>query len=178
MKKTVLAALAVTAIGFAATASGSAHAGAVHLAPEAVLSLQSDVMEVATHQSKAPKFSSPRIRSAPGISSPKIRSAPKLSSQRSKPAPKISSHTPPKLSSKKPPKPPRFTSHKPATKWVGPRHPPRYLGWSLDRRHRYYGAYFLVPFGIALYASHYCYDWTLGPYGWGYYWNYDRCPVY
>ena len=49
--------------------------------------------------------------------------------------------------------------------------------WSRDRRHRFYGAFFGVPFGTALYGSHYCYDWRAGPRGWGYYWNYGRCPI-
>lgn len=51
-------------------------------------------------------------------------------------------------------------------------------GWSRDRRHRFFGAFLLgVPFGYAAIAAHPCYDWTYGPYGWGYYWNYYRCPV-
>lgn len=49
--------------------------------------------------------------------------------------------------------------------------------WSRDRRHRYYGGFFAVPFGFALYAGNPCYDWRLGPSGWGYYWNYRRCPL-
>ena len=49
--------------------------------------------------------------------------------------------------------------------------------WSRDPRHRYYGAFFAVPFGYALYAGNSCYDWRFGPRGWGYYWNYYRCPL-
>ncbi|MEX0589568.1 MAG: hypothetical protein WD207_00620 [Xanthobacteraceae bacterium] len=45
-------------------------------------------------------------------------------------------------------------------------------------RHHFHGAFlFGVPFGVAVYASHPCYDWIYGPQGLGYYWNYDRCPV-
>jgi hypothetical protein len=64
-----------------------------------------------------------------------------------------------------------------APRHVAPRHvAPRYR-WARDRRHRYYGAFFAVPFGFGLYATHYCYDWRFGPGGWGYYWNYFRCPL-
>lgn len=49
--------------------------------------------------------------------------------------------------------------------------------WSRDRRHRFYGAFFAVPLGFALYAGNPCYDWSFGPHGWGYYWNYYRCPL-
>ena len=52
-----------------------------------------------------------------------------------------------------------------------------HVRWSRDRRHRYYGAFFGVPFGYALYAGNSCYDWRVGPRGWGYYWNYYRCPL-
>ncbi|MCC6947072.1 MAG: hypothetical protein IT539_04820 [Bradyrhizobiaceae bacterium] len=58
--------------------------------------------------------------------------------------------------------------------------PPRLVhrGWSRDHRHRFFGAFLLgVPFGYTAVVSNPCYDWTYGPYGLGYYWNYDRCPV-
>lgn len=45
------------------------------------------------------------------------------------------------------------------------------------RRHRFHGPVFIVPFGYSLYATHPCYDWRFGPRGWGYYWNYWRCPL-
>jgi hypothetical protein len=51
-------------------------------------------------------------------------------------------------------------------------------GWSRDHRHAFYGAILLgVPFGYAMVESNPCYDWNYGPSGWGYYWNYYRCPV-
>jgi hypothetical protein len=61
-------------------------------------------------------------------------------------------------------------------KWVAPKKVPKHIQWV--HGHRYHGAYFIVPFGASLYANHYCYDWFYGPYGSGYYWNYDRCPIY
>ncbi len=59
---------------------------------------------------------------------------------------------------------------------AAPRRSTRYR-WSRDRRHRFHGAYFAVPFGFAIYANHYCYDWRDGSRGLGYYWNYERCPL-
>jgi hypothetical protein len=59
-------------------------------------------------------------------------------------------------------------------------HAPRLVhkGWDRHHRHRFLGAFlFGIPFGYAAITAHPCYDWTYGPYGWGYYWNYDRCPV-
>lgn len=44
-------------------------------------------------------------------------------------------------------------------------------------RHRFHEPVFIVPFGYGHYATHPCYDWRLGPRGWGYYWNYWRCPL-
>ncbi len=55
--------------------------------------------------------------------------------------------------------------------------PRRPVRWSRDHRHRFYGSYFIVPFGYGLYASNSCYDWEYGPHGWGYYWDYAECPV-
>ena len=57
------------------------------------------------------------------------------------------------------------------------RHPNGPVRWSRDHRHRYYGPYFIVPFGYELYAGNSCYDWAYGPHGWGYYWDYWTCPV-
>lgn len=57
------------------------------------------------------------------------------------------------------------------------RHPNGPVRWSRDHRHRYYGPYFIVPFGYDLYAGNSCYDWEHGPHGWGYYWDYWTCPV-
>lgn len=71
---------------------------------------------------------------------------------------------------------PQFAPQSPPMKWVAPRKVPNDVRWV--HGHRYYGAYFIVPFGASIYANHYCYDWFFGPYGQGYYWNYDRCPIY
>ncbi|HWK67674.1 MAG TPA: hypothetical protein VNS34_22355 [Rhizobiaceae bacterium] len=57
------------------------------------------------------------------------------------------------------------------------RHPNGPVRWSRDHRHRYYGPYFIVPFGYGLYADNSCYDWEYGAHGWGYYWDYWTCPV-
>jgi hypothetical protein len=44
--------------------------------------------------------------------------------------------------------------------------------------HVFFGGFLVgVPFGYAAVTGHPCYDWTFGPNGWGYYWNYYRCPV-
>jgi hypothetical protein len=51
-------------------------------------------------------------------------------------------------------------------------------GWSRDHRYAFYGAVLVgVPLGYAMIEGNPCYDWTYGPSGWGYYWNYYRCPV-
>lgn len=51
-------------------------------------------------------------------------------------------------------------------------------GWSRDHRYAFYGAVLVgVPLGYAMVADNPCYDWNYGPNGWGYYWNYYRCPV-
>jgi len=51
-------------------------------------------------------------------------------------------------------------------------------GWDRRHRHRFFGAFLVgIPFGYAAISAHPCYDWIYGPQGWGYYWNYDRCPV-
>jgi hypothetical protein len=60
------------------------------------------------------------------------------------------------------------------------KHPPRLVhrGWDRHHRHRFFGAFLVgIPLGYAAISTHPCYDWVYGPYGWGYYWNYDRCPV-
>jgi hypothetical protein len=51
-------------------------------------------------------------------------------------------------------------------------------GWSRDHKHKFFGTFLIgVPFGYAAIETHPCYDWVYGPQGWGYYWNYARCPV-
>jgi hypothetical protein len=64
-----------------------------------------------------------------------------------------------------------------APRRASPRRPAPVYRWTRDRRHRFYGTFFAVPFGFALYAAHPCYDWRFGRQGWGYYWNYRRCPL-
>jgi len=64
------------------------------------------------------------------------------------------------------------------SRWAGNRPNIRHRGWSRDHRHRFFGAFLIgVPFGYAAVASHPCYEWFYGPQGWGYYWDYGRCPV-
>jgi hypothetical protein len=71
----------------------------------------------------------------------------------------------------------RQSTRGPRTVAGGPRRPHGPVRWSRDHRHRFYGSYFIVPFGYGLYASNSCYDWEYGPHGWGYYWDYAECPV-
>ena len=68
-------------------------------------------------------------------------------------------------------------TRKAAPRRVAPRRSAQTYRWSRDRRHRFYGPYFAVPLGFTLYATHPCYDWVYGSRGWGYYWNYTRCPL-
>ena len=64
------------------------------------------------------------------------------------------------------------------SRWKGNRPHLVHRGWDRHHKHRFFGAFLIgVPFGYAAVSTHPCYDWIYGPQGWGYYWNYDRCPV-
>jgi hypothetical protein len=64
------------------------------------------------------------------------------------------------------------------SRWKGNRPHIVHRGWDRHHKHRFFGAFLIgVPFGYATVSDHPCYDWIYGPQGWGYYWNYDRCPV-
>ncbi len=71
----------------------------------------------------------------------------------------------------------RQSTKGPRTVAGNPRRPNGPVRWSRDHRHRFYGPYFIVPFGYGLYAGNSCYDWEYGSHGWGYYWDYAECPV-
>ena len=144
MRTLLFAAIAVGAVGLTASTSFTAQAAGSQLAPLREVSIQSDAIEVRSHESNPGKF-----KSSSKPSSTKFKSSYKSDSKKFEK--KI---------------------------WVAPKYIPRTVRWTRDWRHRYYGAYFIVPFGFATYANHYCYDYFYGPYGLGYYWNYDRCPVW
>jgi hypothetical protein len=65
------------------------------------------------------------------------------------------------------------------SRWKDNRHVSlKHRGWDRHHKHRFFGAFLIgVPFGYSVVAANPCYDWIYGPQGWGYYWNYDRCPV-
>jgi hypothetical protein len=64
------------------------------------------------------------------------------------------------------------------SRWSGNKPHIVHRGWDRHHKHRFFGAFLIgVPFGYYVVASNPCYDWIYGPQGWGYYWNYDRCPV-
>jgi hypothetical protein len=157
MVKKFISAAAIGLLGLAAANFGSAQAavrnlGAAVLAQPGdtnVIEAQARTSGKAAPRSAAPRRASPSQRAAPRRASPTRRAAPRRASPIRKAAPRR----------------------------VAPRRTARTYRWSRDRRHRFYGSYFAVPFGFALYANHYCYDWVYGSRGWGYYWNYDRCPL-
>jgi hypothetical protein len=64
------------------------------------------------------------------------------------------------------------------SRWKGNRPHLVHRGWDRHHKHRFFGVFLVgVPYGYYAVADHPCYDWVYGPQGWGYYWNYDRCPV-
>jgi hypothetical protein len=64
------------------------------------------------------------------------------------------------------------------SRWKGNRPHLAHRGWDRHHHHRFYGAFLIgVPFGYTAISANPCYDWIYGPQGWGYYWNYDTCPV-
>jgi hypothetical protein len=64
------------------------------------------------------------------------------------------------------------------SRWKGNKPHLTHRGWDRHHKHRFFGAFLIgVPFGYYTIASNPCYDWIYGPQGWGYYWNYDRCPA-
>jgi hypothetical protein len=188
MRTLLFAAIAVGAVGLTASTSFTAQAAGSQLAPLREVSIQSDAIEVRSHESNPGKFkssskpSSTKFKSSSKPSSTKFKSSSKPSSTKFKSSSKPSST---KFKSSSKPSSTKFkSSYKSDSKkfekkiWVAPKYIPRTVRWTRDWRHRYYGAYFIVPFGFATYANHYCYDYFYGPYGLGYYWNYDRCPVW
>jgi hypothetical protein len=157
MVKKSISAAAIGLLGLAAANFGSAQAAVTNLGTAVLVhSGESDLIEVqastsgrAAPRSAAPRRASPSRQVAPRRASPTRKAAPRRVSPTRKAAPR------------------RIARGRSA----------RTYRWSRDRRHRFYGSYFAVPFGFALYANHYCYDWVYGSRGWGYYWNYDRCPL-
>jgi hypothetical protein len=72
----------------------------------------------------------------------------------------------------------RDDSRKDFSRWHGAKPHIVHRGWDRHHRHRFYGAFLIgVPYGYYAVTGNPCYDWIYGPEGWGYYWNYDRCPV-
>jgi hypothetical protein len=64
------------------------------------------------------------------------------------------------------------------SRWQGSKPHIVHRGWDRHHKHRFFGAFLIgVPYGYYAVVSNPCYDWFYGPQGWGYYWNYDRCPV-
>jgi hypothetical protein len=157
MVKKLISAAALGLLGLAAANFGSAQAAVRNLGT-AVLTHPGDsyLVEVQARTSGE----SARRSAAPRRASPSRQVAPRRASPARKAAPRRASPT-----------------RKAAPRRTAPRRSARTYRWSRDRRHRFYGSYFAVPFGFALYANHYCYDWVYGPRGWGYYWNYRRCPL-
>jgi hypothetical protein len=144
-----ISAAAIGIVGLAAAAFESAQAGMISLGA-ATHAAQSHVIQVQTSK----RGNAARRSAAPRQASPSRRVAPRRSSSSRKAAPRLA--TPRK---------------------AAPRRDSRRYRWSRDRRHRFYGPYFAVPWGFTLYATHPCYDWRYGSRGWGYYWNYARCPL-
>ncbi|MFN3746561.1 MAG: hypothetical protein ACK4TL_17810 [Hyphomicrobiaceae bacterium] len=148
MLKKLIPAAAVGALALAA-AFGSAEAAATKLVAPA------SSAEILPIQVRSDGSGTPRARSSTPRSSGPSRSA---APRRASPAP-------------------RAAPRRAAPRHAAPRRTTRPYRWTRDRRYRYYGPYFIVPFGYWLYDEHYCYDWRYGPRGWGYYWNYRRCPL-
>jgi hypothetical protein len=72
----------------------------------------------------------------------------------------------------------RNDGNKDYSRWKGNHPRLSHRGWDRHHKHRFFGAFLIgVPFGYAAISANPCYDWVYGPQGWGYYWNYDRCPV-
>ena len=167
VKKLILAAV-IGLLGLAAANFGSAQAAVrnlgtavlAHPGDSYLVEVQARTSGKAARRSATPRRASPSRQVAPRRASPTRKAAPRRASPTRKAAPRRVSPT-----------------RKAAPRRTAPRRSARTYRWSRDRRHRFYGSYFSVPFGFALYASHYCYDWEYGPRGWGYYWNYDRCPL-
>lgn len=64
------------------------------------------------------------------------------------------------------------------SRWQGNKPHLAHRGWDRHHKHRFFGAFLIgVPYGYYAISGNPCYDWFYGPEGWGYYWNYDRCPV-
>jgi hypothetical protein len=157
MIKKLISATAIGLLGLAAANFGSAQAAVrnlgtavlAHPGESYLVEVQARTSGKSARRSAAPRRASPSRQVAPRRASPTRKAAPRRASPTRKAAPRR----------------------------TAPRRSARTYRWSRDRRHRFYGSYFAVPFGFALYANHYCYDWVYGPRGWGYYWNYRRCPL-
>jgi hypothetical protein len=198
--KSVLTAVALSAVGLVAFASDFAQAGGTILAPLRALSIQSDAIEVKSHKGGSQQFgggyksSSKQSRGSPKFSSQGGSSYKQFKSSSSKFAPhqykyKSSSQIAPQQYKYKPSSQiaPQHYKYKSSSqfsqKYKGDYPKKNWLakrvrsGIRFAGSHRYLGSYFIVPYGTYLYANHYCYDYFYGPYGLGYYWNYDRCPI-
>jgi hypothetical protein len=157
LRKSVLTAVAtVGALGLACPSAGPAQAAGAYFTPLGVPSVLSNAIEVKSDKGggaskSGPQQSPQQFKSAPPVQQ-QFKAGPQLVPQQAGPQLK--------------------------KKWIAPGNIPKDVSWTLDRRYRYYGGYFIVPVGSPLYATHPCYDWFYGPYGWGYYWDYDRCPVW
>ena len=158
MVKKLISAAAIGLLGLTAATFGSAQAAIKNLGT-AVLAhpFETNVIHAQERKTgRAARSSGPRRTGSSGRSSVTRRAGPSRRptvTQRARPGRRAISRAAPRRSSQ---------SHR----------------YSRDGRHRFYGSYFAVPFGFALYANHYCYDWDYGSRGWGYYWNYERCPLW
>ena len=163
-RKSVFAAVApvLGALGLAGLSASPAQTAASHLALPPTPSVRPDVIEVKSEKGESKGGGS---KSGQQQSPQQFKSVPQ-SPQQFKAGPQLA------------PQQYQVNPQSPQKKWIIPGNIPKDVTWTLDRRHRYHGAYFIVPVGSPLYATHPCYDWFYGPYGWGYYWNYDRCPVW
>ena len=161
-RKSVLAAVAALgAFGSAALSAGVVQAAGAYLTPLGAPSVRSNAIEVKSDKGDSKGGVS---KSGPQQSPQQFKTGP-AGPQQFKAGPQLV------------PQEYKADPH-PKKKWVVPGNIPKGVTWTIDRRHRYHGAYFIVPVGSPLYATHPCYDWFYGPYGWGYYWDYDRCPVW
>jgi hypothetical protein len=179
MVKKLISAAALGLLGLAAANFGSAQAAVrnlgtavlTHPGDSYLVEVQARTSGESARRSAAPRRASPSRQVAPRRASPTRRAAPRRASPTRKAAPRRAGPTRRAAPRRASP------TRRAAPRRTAPRRSARTYRWSRDRRHRFYGSYFAVPFGFALYANHYCYDWVYGPRGWGYYWNYRRCPL-
>ena len=187
--KSALIAVAAGTLGLAPSLSDSAQAAGTNLGLLRVLSIQSDAIEVKSDkgESKSGEFKGGASKSGPGPQQLQFKAGPQQQQfkagpqqQQFKAGPQVGPQdhkVAPKLGPQQFEASPKKYKGSPndPIKWVAPKHIPKGVQWV--RGHRYHGSYFIVPLGDYRYANHYCYDWFYGPYGPGYYWSYDRCPV-